>query len=308
MIRAKAVVALCDIDVPGQTVPFSLPWRLNYWMQRILIPRFDGHVVAADAIADDFLANRQYVRVDGGIAEERVSSARDRIDAERPPKRAFTVGFAGRVDETNGIPALLEAFSLLEGDQYRLWVAGAGPLAHLVRDATSKDSRIEYKGLLPLDQVLALYSSSDVLINMRVTGDRNTRYFFPSKMIEYLASGTPVISTCTGHIEKEFGEFVYLLRDETPNGLAAAIRQAANSDPEARCRMGQQAQEYTTTHKTWHSQSERVAKYLLEIVLKIDAKPSAYRERPQLLGVEPQAPPTAMGSNAVTIEEDSVTK
>jgi glycosyltransferase involved in cell wall biosynthesis len=308
LIGAKAVAALCDIDVPGQTVPFSLPWRLNYWIQRKLIPHFDGHVVAADAIADDFLGNRQYVRVEGGIAEQQVSSTRDPITPERPPNPSFTVGFAGRVDETNGIPALLEAFSLLEGDQYRLCVAGAGPLAQQVKDAASKDSRIEYKGLIPLDQVRALYSSSDVLINMRMTGHRNTRYFFPSKMIEYLASGTPVISTCTGHIEKEFGEFVFLLRDETPKGLAAAIWQAARLDPEVRGQTGQRAQKYMTTHKTWNSQSKRVAQYILEVVLEINAKPSVYCDRLQVLRAEPQVSPSAMGSPTVTNGEGSATK
>jgi glycosyltransferase involved in cell wall biosynthesis len=308
LIGAKAVVALCDIDVPGQTVPFSLPWRVNYWIQRKLIPHFDGHVVAADAIADDFLANRQYVRVEGGIAEQRVSSTRDPIKPERPPNHSFRVGFAGRIDETNGIPTLLEAFSLLEGDQYRLCVAGAGPLEQQVRDAASKDSRIEYKGLIPLDQVLALYSSSDVLINMRITNSRNTRYFFPSKMIEYLASGTPVISTCTGHVEKEFGDFVYLLRDETAKGLAEIIRHVAGLDPEVREKLGQRAREYMAMHKTWDSQAKKVAQFVLGVVLGFNAKPPTYRGRLQVRQVEPQPSSAAMSSQAAINGRDSLTK
>ena len=287
LIGAKAVVALCDIDVPGQTVPFSLPWRLNYWMQRKLIPHFDGHVVAADAIADDFLANRQYVRVEGGIAEQRVSSTRDPINPERPPNHSFRVAFAGRIDETNGIPALLQAFSLLEGDHYRLCVAGAGPLEQQVRDAASKDSRVEYMGLIALDQVFALYSSSDVLINMRITGHRNTRYFFPSKMIEYLASGTPVISTCTGHIEKEFGEFVYLLRDETPQGLASLIEKVAGTEPEARQQLGRTARKFMLRHKTWDAQTQKVSRYILDVVLGIGPKSLVDQELPEASSVRP---------------------
>ncbi len=30
--------------------------------------------------------------------------------------------------------------------------------------------------------------------------------------MEYLASGTPVITTCTGHVEEEFADIVYLLK------------------------------------------------------------------------------------------------
>jgi glycosyltransferase involved in cell wall biosynthesis len=281
LIRAKAVVALCDIDVPGQTVPFSFPWRLNYWMQRKLIPLFDGHVVVADAIADDFLANRQYVRVEGGIAEQPVSSTRDPIKPERPPNHTFRIGFAGRIDETNGIPSLLEAFSLLEGDQYRLRIAGGGPLERDVREAAAKDSRIEYLGFISFSEVLQLYENSEVLINMRITEGMDTKYFFPGKMMEYLASGTPVITTCTGHAEEEFGDFVYLLRDETAQGLANLIEKVAGAEPEVRKQLGRTAREYMSRHKTWEAQTRKVAQYILNEVLRIDPKSLGEEELPQ---------------------------
>jgi len=38
-------------------------------MQKRLIPLFDGHIVAAEAIAQDFVGNRPYIRVEGGISK-----------------------------------------------------------------------------------------------------------------------------------------------------------------------------------------------------------------------------------------------
>ena len=79
--------------------------------------------------------------------------------------------------------------------------------------------------------MLDLYRSADVLINVRLTQTLNTKYFFPSKLMECLASGVPVISTCPGHVAEEFGRLAYLLREETPEALAAAIRRVAATRP-----------------------------------------------------------------------------
>jgi glycosyltransferase involved in cell wall biosynthesis len=290
LIGAKAVAALCDIDVPGQTAPSGFVWRFNYWMLRKLIPLFDGHVVAAEATAQDFLANRPYVRMEGGISEEMISLTKDLTEMENPAAHPFRIAFAGRVDETNGIPALLEAFSLLEGDQYRLRIAGGGPLERKVREAAANDSRIEYLGFVPFSEVLQLYKNSDVLVNVRVTKDMNTRYFYPGKMMEYLASGTPVITTCTGHTEAEFGDFVYLLHDETPRGLATLIEKVAGARPDERRQLGLAARAYMSTHKTWEAQTKRVAQFIREVVLGAEVKPSADVELAEAGFRKPQEP------------------
>jgi glycosyltransferase involved in cell wall biosynthesis len=213
LIRAKAVVSLCDIDVPGETVPEGFYWKLDYRLQQWLIPRFDGHAVVSDAIARDFLPGKPHVRLEGGISEEILEKTKQSRQVPDDKAGTFVITAVGRLDETNGVPEILKAFATLRGERYRLRIAGAGPLEEHVREAATRDTRIEFLGLLSFDDVLELYNSSDVLINMRMTRSRDTRYFFPSKMMEYLASGVPVISTCTGHVEEEFGGFAYLLKE-----------------------------------------------------------------------------------------------
>jgi glycosyltransferase involved in cell wall biosynthesis len=160
------------------------------------------------------------------------------------------------------VEVMLRAISRLSGKQYRFVFAGDGPLANDVRAAAGKDPRIEYLGYLKLSQVLSIYRQADMLINMRLTKAIRTRYFFPSKMMEFLASGTPVLSTCTGHVEEEFGSFVFLLRDESPAGLATAIQQAEAVGPAARARMGRKARAYMLANKTWNVQAWRLASFL----------------------------------------------
>jgi len=262
LIGAKKVVSLCDIDVPGETAPNSPYHRFNYWLQRRLIPLFDGHVVAADAIAHEFLPGKPYLRLEGGIREEAFDKKGRKMPSDDDRSRLFVIASAGRLDETNGIPELLEAFSLLSGEGFRLRIAGWGPLDNQVRAAALKDSRIEFLGLLPFAAILEVYSSSNLLINLRMTKTRNTKYFFPSKMMEYLASGVPVISTCTGHIEHEFGRFTYLLKEETPTALCRLIEHVAALSSHDRCETGRKARAYVMTHKTWEAQTRRLAGFL----------------------------------------------
>ena len=106
---------------------------------------------------------------------------------------------------------------------------------------------------------------------MRMTKQMNTEYFFPSKMMEYLASGVPVISTCTGHVEEEFGTFTYLLKDETPRALADLLEQVAALDPCERQVTGARSRSYMSANKTWEAQTEKLARYIRENVLKVSA-------------------------------------
>jgi len=124
--------------------------------------------------------------------------------------------------------------------------------------------------MIPFEGVLEIYNSASVLINMRITKNVNTEYFFPSKMMEYLASGAPVISTCTGHVEQEFGAFTYLLKEETSQALAELIQQIAELDPVEFRKTGERARAYMTSHKTWEAQTQKLVVFIRTTVLHLN--------------------------------------
>jgi glycosyltransferase involved in cell wall biosynthesis len=272
LTRSKVVAMIYDINVPGETVPFKFSWRLDFWLHKRLLPRFDGLVVIADSIIDDFAPRMPFICVEGGIKNELLYRSSSDIRTQKRDESLFVIVSAGGLKEANGVLELLEAFSLIRGDQYRLRIAGMGPLEHKVREAAEDDPRIEYCGYLSFDKVLALYDTADVLINMRPTKTLNTKYFFPSKLMEYLASRVPVITTCTGHVEEDYADFVFLLKEETPQELANMIEHVASLDPKVRADKGTRARNYVCTHKTWDVQGQRVVNFVLKEVLHVDNK------------------------------------
>ena len=267
LVRAKAVASINDVNIPGETVPRSLSRRVDFWLQKQLMPRFDGLVVVNRRIIDDFAPQAVFIRMEGGVPEALLQLAPKsgvKTDAGSAP---FTIVATGTLNEANGFLDILEAFSLLPSEGYRLRIAGTGPLSQIIKRAAEGDPRIEYCGYLSFEQVVALQSTADVLVNMRLTQRLNTRYFFPSKTIEYLASGVPVITTCTGHIEEEYAHIAFLLQDESPLGLAQMIEHVASLDPEIRAQTGRAAMEHVRMHSTWEAQGRRVVEFICSEVV-----------------------------------------
>jgi glycosyltransferase involved in cell wall biosynthesis len=261
--RSRIMASLLDVWRPGELVPDTWARRLDYRLQRFLIPRLDGLCVVSDAIARDLAPGRTVCRVEGGIVPASFPPMPESQSGPSVSSGPFRVVLAGAMEEYNGVQLALAAFELLDG-HYELVVAGRGSYDDIVQRAATANPRIRWKGYIPFADLLQEYRSADLLLNVRVTTTIDTRYFFPSKLMELLASGTPVLSTCTGHVEEEFASVLYLLREETPAGLAAAIAAIAN-DPERRAR-GARAREFMLQNKTWDAQGQRLLRYIRDEV------------------------------------------
>ena len=265
-IGARIVAMIYDVNIPGETVPSGIPYIIDYWQHKKILRFYDGLVVITNEIAQDFAPDVPYICVEGGIAPDLIEQY---VKLEKTPRHDsdhFTIVAAGGLKEANGIHEIIEAFRLLEGEEYRLHIAGQGPLESLVRDAAEKDHRIVYHGFLNFEEVLKLYANADVLLNMRLTKRLNTRYFFPSKIMEYLTSGVPIISTCPGAMADEYGEYAYLLQDETPESLASMIKTVSALPKEQRIARGMAARQYMLENKTWDVQTEKISGFLKQIL------------------------------------------
>lgn len=257
-------VSVLDVWKPGALVPDTWAHRADYLMLRALMPRFDGHMVVSPAIREDLLPGRRVCMIEGGVAPDRFRRVATEV---RGTPDVFRVVLSGSLEAYNGVELALSAVALLPAD-VELVIAGTGTLAGHVREWAQHEPRVTYAGFLSFEDVLVLYRSADLLLNARLTKAIDTRYFFPSKLMELLASGTPVLSTCTGQVESEYGDVLYLLREETPAALAARILEIRSVDRDDRTRLGGRAREFMFREKTWERQGQRLAQYLRQEVCR----------------------------------------
>lgn len=257
---AKAVAWVNDINQPGQLVPDTWQRRLDFQLQRLLIPRFDGVVAVTRRILRDFAPGRPGLCIEGGVAAEVVEVGRRR--PARTADGTFTMVAAGGLGRANGIHLILEAMRRLPDPRLRLRIAGKGALEDDVRRAAAEDPRIEFRGFLDHGAVLDLYQSADLLLNIRLTQDIDTGYFFPSKLLEYLASGAPLLTTCPGNVGEELADVAWLLEDESTEGLVAALSEVAALPSAEREARGRRAWSFAAVHKTWHAQAQAFATFV----------------------------------------------
>ncbi|NLW13526.1 MAG: glycosyltransferase family 4 protein [Trueperella sp.] len=258
LIGATAVAALLDVNVPGETVPNTLVRRLDFALQNHIIPRYDAVIAINEHIVSDLCPSSPHIIIEGGVTQEFLDLFEESNPRVEPP---FTVVFAGALSEANGIREMIQAFKLLPNTGFRLQIAGRGHLEDLVRKASDDDPRIEYHGYLSHDAVLEMYKGASVLLNMRLTSRINTRYFVPSKLMEYLATGVPIITTRIPHVER-YAEFVYVLDSETPEALAAMIRRVARLNPEDRLEIGRAARAFAANNLEWTVQATRIRDFI----------------------------------------------
>lgn len=150
-------------------------------------------------------------RLMGGIADPKVRYGEK------------VVLYTGTLDHRYGIPRLVDAFKSISDRAVELWICGAGNSEDLVRQAAKDFPRIKFLGKKDRDEIALLQRHADLLINPRNNEGEYNRFSFPSKLMEYLASGTPTLIYKLDGIPKEYYEFLYTVEELKGETLAGAI-------------------------------------------------------------------------------------
>lgn len=159
--------------------------------------------------------------------------------------------YTGTLIYYDGTKQLLEAMSYLDPQRYELHIYGKGPEEALVRQYQSKYSNIKLMGYLPNKEMKEVMASADLLINPRIDNKMTDIFGFPSKMIEYLLSGTPVLTTRFAAMPDDYSAFVHLITQQTGTGIAEAIDNVFRHPEELRRQMSQAAYDYVFVHHNY---------------------------------------------------------
>ena len=173
-----------------------------------------------------------------------------------------TVLYTGTLEEFAGVVDLMKAFLSLKEENYRLIVCGSGTCASFVKECAIKDKRIIFKGLVDRTEVLRLQKEATLLINPRKPNGSITRYSFPSKTMEYLASGTPMLGYKLEGIPTEYYQYYYTIDDLSVDGLARRIKEILSLSQTELMEKAELASTFILENKTAKRQIRRVLDFL----------------------------------------------
>jgi len=170
--------------------------------------RFSHYIYITEQVNDFFGAKKENFVVIEGIASLDFRA----VIPKKEPTDKFVVMYAGGINQQNGIEKLIGAWEFLD-DFYQLWLFGSGDYVSTLQQRIEDSENITYFGNRPHAEILAYEKRASVLINPRFSQNEYTKYSFPSKTIEYLESGTPIVTSRLGGIPKEYYEFLSILPD-----------------------------------------------------------------------------------------------
>ncbi len=188
--RQKSIMLLADyMPADGEK---GIIRKMYSWLQKREFSKYDKFVALSDKAKDLVTNGQEYVVVEGGIDREFYNSF---ADYKMSTSGNTIFMYSGLFSRITGVDILLKAFSKCKNESIRLYISGKGELKNIVEDYASKDERVKYLGCAPYEEYLEYLSLADVFINPRNMDFIDNRYNFPSKVMEYLATGRRVIST-----------------------------------------------------------------------------------------------------------------
>jgi len=135
--------------------------------------------------------------------------------------------YSGVLNCVTGVDLLLRAFIKTKDRNYRLILCGQGNgLNKQIHKAVENDPRILFMGYVSKIKYLQLLEKANIVINPRNMNYEQNKYNFPSKILEYLASGRTIVST-KFYGWREFQEYIEFVEPNVED-LYCGMKRAAD--------------------------------------------------------------------------------
>lgn len=169
-----------------------------------------------------------------------------------------TIIYAGGLNERYGLKKLAEAFVKANISDARLVYYGSGPYVDEYKRLCATHPNVEYRGVAPNEEIVAEEYKATLLINPRPTTEEFTQYSFPSKNMEYMASGTPLLTTKLPGMPEEYYPYIYLFDEESVEGYSVALKRVLSLPEDELKKKGWNARQYVLENKNYNVQARRV--------------------------------------------------
>ena len=166
--------------------------------------------------------------------------------------------YAGALKKIYGIKLLTDAFITAGVDNTELYIYGSGDFEEELKIICQENNNIKYFGVVPNDIIVKEQLKATLLVNPRPTNEEYTKYSFPSKNMEYMVSGTPTLTTNLPGMPEEYKKYVYLIEDETVEGLTNTLRVVLSKPKEELHQKGMMAKDFVLHNKNNLLQAKKI--------------------------------------------------
>lgn len=224
------------------------------------INKYDGYIVITEEMHKKINKQNKPYMVMEGLVDSNMNNEENLLEQKYAKKVLI---YAGGLYEKYGVKYLIDGVLRSETKDLELWLYGSGDLEQYIKEL--KNDKIKYFGVVENKKIVEAETKATLLVNPRFTNEEYTKYSFPSKNMEYMVSGTPVLTTKLPGMPKEYNEYVYLIEKETTEGIISILDDIFKKTKEQLNDFGIKAKEFVLKNKNNKMQGERILNFVKTI-------------------------------------------
>lgn len=254
--RYKTVGIVTDVPCHlsnMKDIPFSQKLNLS------IMKKFKSYLLLTEPMSDVVNPrNLPYIVLEGH-ADSAMVDVKNLLQDKAEKKICL---YAGSLKRVYGIENLVKGFISANVPNTELHIYGNGDYVEELKQLSERYETVKYFGVAPNKEIVEAELRATLLVNPRPTNEEYTKYSFPSKNMEYMASGTPVLTTKLPGMPADHIPYVYLIEDETSVGIASVLTEVLSKTPEELWEKGNSAKEFILKEKNNIKQAQRLLRLI----------------------------------------------
>jgi glycosyltransferase involved in cell wall biosynthesis len=265
MVARKTRIVAIVTDPPGVVLSedgflVRLFKSLDRRIVRGLLNRFTGVICLSPALRREWVKSATPALVLEGFLAPDIETFRLGEPAPYPK-----VVYAGGLHAEYGARRLLESATLLRTPGAKVHFFGTGDLDNAIRDVAATSDKVVGPSLVGRQELFREYQSTWLLVQPRPTATTTGEQSFPSKLLEYMATGVPTASTRLPGIPSDYEGYYLPLSDRDGQQMAREIDEYLQQVEQTQREFGHRARQFILSTRSSHNQGLRLRRFLDEI-------------------------------------------
>lgn len=216
---------------------------------------YDAYIVLTKSIEEE-------VNKDGKpliIVEGSVDSSIEPLHLKNKQK---IILYAGGIYEKYGVKNLVEAFIQANIKDYELHIYGEGTYVNELVTRINGIKNIKYMGVVSSDDIFEMECKASLLVNPRPVEENFSKYSFPSKTLEYMASGTPLLTTKLSGIPEDYYSYLIKFEGDDIKSMTINLKQVCLLKDDELQKIGERAQKFVLENKNNIIQGKKIVNFI----------------------------------------------
>ena len=219
---------------------------------------FDGYLALTDGLNNLFNPNAKPSYIFEGIVEDKKLEIKE---AKKP-----YIFFGGALMEKYGVYNLISAFKEINNKDLELWICGHHGDKNKIKEASKGFNNIKFLGLLPVNKVMEYEQGALCTVNPRPFSEDLDRFSIPSKTLEYMAMGRPVISVRNTILMNKFPKEIIWIPSSTTENIKNGIQKVLDMTEVERENFGEEAKNRVLALYSIESIGKNIQSFLLNFL------------------------------------------